>query len=340
MKINSETKANISTIMETLKLVEPGVMGNCLFKWLMNSGPNLIERCADIILHAPAPLEQKLQVLKQLELKEHANGVRHALNERYKHRGDNKNPPGTVYRLIMYDHPEGTCKVFNSYDDAVDYIQRTRTHFVSDEKKLVNHEHGRTDIIEKWVTVGGDEKLYVYWFLDDARDVLYYDYSTDAKQRVPAAIPGRLNFCVPFKPGDIVATDCRPFAKEHKVVILENADTLDSVDASNVTCLFINDNNGIDVGYFKANDFLGKPESTYVSVMYRATTYTGELAKSETPLGVISSAVKNDATLGNKIFAFLVGQRASTTNGRYDGDTQPHKYYGTDWKLLQAEFGL
>ena len=335
-----EAKANIPIIIEALKFVEPGEMSNHLFKWLMNSGTNLNERCADIILGAPVSLEHKLQTLKQLELREYAQKVKSALNERYKHRGDNKNPPGTVYRLIMYDHPEGSCKIFNSYDDATEYIRRTRTHITSEDKKLVNHEHGRTDIIEKWVTVGGDEKLCVYWFLDDTRNILYYDHTTDPKQRVPIAIPGRLNFPVPFKPGDIVATDCRPFAKERRVVILENADTLTSVDANNVTCLFLNDNNAIDVGYFKANEFLRNPEATYVSTMYRAATYKGELTKSETPLEIISQAIKSDTKLGNKIFGYLVMQRVSTLGGRYDADPAPGKYYGTDWRLLQTEFQL
>ena len=340
MKIKPETKVKISTIEETMKFIESTEMNNHLYKWLLNNGTNLDGKCADIILGAPVPLEHKLQVLKQLELREPAREVKDALNERYKFRGDHKNPSGTAYRLFMYDHPEGMCKIFNTYDDAIDYIQKTRIHFVSDKKKLVNHEHGRTDIIEKWVTVNGDEKLYVYWFLDDARNILYYDFSYDDKQRVPAAIPGRLDFSVPFKPGDIVTTDCRPFAKERKVVILENTDTPTSVDADSATCLFINDHNYLDMGYFKSNEFLRKPEATYVSAMYRTATYKGEFTKSESPLETIAGAIKKNTKLGNKIFGFMVMQRVAALHGKFKGAKLGGKYYGTDWKTLQTEFRL
>jgi len=340
MKTESELRINISTIEETLKVVESGEMRKHLYKYLSHCGDNYNDRCADIIHSAPVSLEHKFRILEQLGFRDYAKEVKSALNERHNHNGDHKNPPGTVYRLFMYDQPKDTSKIFKSYDEAVDYIERTRMHFVSDDRKLVNHEHGRTDIIEKWITVSGEEKLYVYWFLNDAKDVIYYDFSIDDKRRVPVAIPGRLNFSVPFKPGDIVAVDCRPFALERKVVILENTDTLSSTDADNVTCLIVNNHNNTDVGYFKSNEFLHKPENTYVSAMYRSKTYQGEFTKAEVPLGIISEAIKKNTKLGNKIFGFLVMQRVYAISARYEGDTSDRKYYGTDWSVIQKEFGL
>jgi len=240
----------------------------------------------------------------------------------------------------MYDQSKDTHKIVNTYDEAIGYIKKNRMYTVPEDKTLVNHEHGRTDIIEKWITICGEFSIFVYWFLDEAKNVLYYDFSTKAKQRIPIAIPGRLGFPVPFKPGDIVMTDCRPFAKERKVVILENTDTLSFVDGNSVTCLFVNDYNNISVGYFKSNEFLHKPESTYVSSMYRSSTYEGELAKAESPLGVISEAIKKNASLGNRLFGFLVRHRISLLSSRYEDDPVVGKYFGTDWSVIQKEFGL
>ena len=340
MKTKKKAKAGVTTIDETMKFIESPEMASHLRKWLLYDETDTEGRCADIIRGAPVSLEHKLQTLKRLGLQGHAREVGDALNERHGHRGGCKNPPGTVYRLLMYDQPEGVCKMFNSYDNAIDCIKRTRTGLVSDRRGFANHRHGRTDVIEKWIAVNGGEKLHIHWFLDDAGNVLYHDFPSNDGRRVPVGIPGRLRFPVPFKPGDMVDTDCRPFAGERKVVVLENADTPASVDGNNVTCIFVNGHNNIDAGYFKSNDFLDDPEATYVSVMYRAVTCKGGYASVGSPLETIADAVRKNARLGNKIFGYMVMRRVSALCGRYEGDASAGKYYGTEWKTLKAEFGL
>jgi hypothetical protein len=265
--------------------------------------------------------------------------IKEDLEEFYDNGGVN-NPTGTEYRLYMHDQPKDTYEQFESFNEAVKHIKQVRTRnngIVSETDNLSSHEFGRTNILEKWVHENKDDRLKSYLLLDDNAEMLYYDRSTDAIRRAPYAIPGRLSFYVPFKPGDIVVADCSPFAPAKKVVILENNDTLECADSYGVTCLFINDYGNIDVGYFKSNEFLKQPKQTYVSVMYRAKTYTGELTEAESPLGIISNFIKEKPELGHKIYRYVDKlQIYSDAIAR----TLSRDYVGASWKRMKKEFGL
>ena len=182
-------------------------------------------------------------------------------------------------------------------------------------------------------------ELIVYWFLDDAGEILYYEFSDEPTHRKPFVIPGRLSYTVPFQPGDIIATDCSPFAEQKKVLILENNDTLDSVDGQGVTCLFINDDNKIDVGYFKLNEFLRYPRHTYVSALYRAKLFDGELTEAEAPLGIISTAVKGSPKLEREIFVYVSQRKLSFAIASGD-NYKAEDFSGFSWKALQRSFNL
>ena len=336
-----------SYIEDTLKFVESEEMRKALFEWLMqHSVPDYC--CIDIIRHSPMPFKQKLDLSESFgkykgteyldELGYMFLFVMGDLEECYAKSKVN-NPTGTEYRLYMYDQPKDTYKQFTSFEEAVEHIKQVRaqTDGASESDNFGSHEFGRTNIIEKWIPAIRGEKLEIYLLLNDAGDILYYDRSADAIRRVPGTIPGRLSFYVPFKPGSIVVADCSPFAPAKKVVILENNDTLECADSYGVTCLFINDYGNIDVGYFKSNEFLKQPKQTYVSVMYRAKTYTGELTEAESPLGIISNFIKEKPELGHKIYRYVDKlQIYSDAIAR----TLSRDYVGASWKRMKKEFGL
>jgi len=343
-------------IEETLKFVESKEMQEHLLKWMKTGDCYHGNTCADIIINAPVPLEHKIPLLELIpqpvgnnhlyHSDEYAWEIEDALNERYNHMGVSENPADTVYKLLMFDQPhEEKPKIFKSFDEAVDHINQTRNQdgdAAPDNDIPRIHEYGRADIIEKWVPdTNAQLKLYVYWYLNDVGKILYYEYSDDPSHRIPTATPGRLKFSVPFKPGDIVATDCAPFAGEKKVLILENNDYLDSVDCSGVTCLFLNDNNNLDIGYLKLNEFLQFPKLTYVSVLYRVRLHDGELTGSDARLGIIGAAIKKNPKLGREIFKYLDRFKLSvvghTGNSPVDSD---NNYFGVGWKFLKEIFGF
>ena len=153
-------------------------------------------------------------------------------------------------------------------------------------------------------------------------------------------IPGRLNLPTPFAPGDIVVADCRPFWDKKIVLILENNDAFDFVDGDGVTCLFLNDSNDIDVGYFKSNEFLTYPDLTHVSVLYRAKRYMGELSEPESILKVIGKAVKDNPELGNIIFRRLRMFWIPVFDRPRDIGSFDYKRFGVSREFFSKEFGI
>ena len=338
-----------SYIEDCLQFVESEEMRKSLFEWLMQYLRH-IENCNEIIFHAPVPLEQKVELLKSLgkykgtefleEFGEYGLKLQRAIDECYNHRGA-KNPASTEYILSMYKHPKDICTQFASFDEAVECIKQVNSQndgvvFENDSSDII--EEAKINIIEKRIL--GTEwwnSCYIYWILNDAGEILYYEYSDYDICGESYEAPGRLRFYVPFKPGDVIITDCSPFEPAKKVVILENKDTFGSTDYDNVTCMFVNDRGNIDVGYFKLNEFLRNPISTYVSVMYRAKTYTGELTEAEMPLGIISNAIKENPELGHKIYRYVDNIRSCYN---LSAPKSSILYVGANWKRLQKEFGL
>jgi hypothetical protein len=172
--------------------------------------------------------------------------------------------------------------------------------------------------------------------LNESGEILYSEYFSDQT-------PGILNLPIPFAPGDIVMTDCRPFGHEQKVLILENSDTFDFVDGYGVTCLFVNMYGNIDGGCFKANAFSPNSEDRYVSGLYRAKTFTGELTEDEAPLEVIRKAIKDNPKLGRDLCRYVEGIKARTKilsdfPGEFGDFFSNLKYTGVPLKQLKKEF--
>ena len=171
-------------------------------------------------------------------------------------------------------------------------------------------------------------------YVDDLRSELSGRGNDDGE------IPGRLNLPIPFTPGDIVIADCRPFGDMKKVLILENNDTFNFVDGDGVTCLFLNDSNNIDVGLFKANEFLTYPDLTHVSAQYRARLYTGELSEPESILKIIGEVVKVNPELGPVIFRRLCMFRIPVFDRPRNIGSFDCKRFGVSRKFFSNEFGI
>ena len=352
--------STMAIIEKVLEFIESEEIRNHLRNWFENGKGCDKYTCAEIIFNAPVPIEQKLQglnlfikkckeedgYLSKVEgitleyVEEIALEIEIALRERYRDENDNENPEGTEFKLFMYDKPNEPCK-FNSFDEAAEHIRQVRKqdNDVSNNKTSGNPEHPRINIVEKWVPYEiCDPELDIYWLLNDSGEILYYVFSADSSSRTVEIIPGRLKFSVPFKPGDIIVADCSPFAKEKRVVILENNDTLDEVDANNVTCLFINNYDNIDTGYLKFNEFLQYPRQTHTSVLYRAKTFTGELPENEKVLGIVSDAVKTNPDLGFRIFRYFESFKNSVAI--HFNPEENSLSYGVKWKQFKETFRL
>ena len=359
-KNNVPTGAETNYIEETLKFVESEEMREHLHKWLTSgSVRNVIDLCAEIVVHAPVHIERKLPILKLLMenatkdcdlSNDNISGdivweFEEAIYEQHWYYEDGQdNPAGTMYKLRMYGVSHGEEKDFQFFDEATQHLHSSIQQNTSNSNEtscIKNLKQDGVHVIEKWVPDSRESgiKLWIKWFLNNAGDILYF-YMPSTNNDILCAVPGRPKYMVPFQPGDIVTTDCSPFGMEKKVLILENNDTFDSVNSDGVTCLFLNDSNNIEIGYFKSNEFLNNPELTHVSALYRAKTYTGELSESEAPLKVIGAVIKDIPEIGRKIFRHLHIFRIPMSAFPRDIGSIEYNRYGVSWKFFKKEFGL
>lgn len=206
---------------------------------------------SEIVINAPESLEKKKVALEQL-FKKCAGKVEAVLPHRHilaiQAALDNLTAaPGEVFNLIecWYDD-EMLCEKtssgipFTSFEAALTYL-----------RKLIAEEEWNDDttcwtIIEKWVPAEGGhmERTYDYILIKDTI-VDFRCYNTDTNEIIggrPFRISSRdpldvnLNLPIPFKPGDIVALDCRPFAPVKPALLLAVSD-----DCCGVQMLFEHD---------------------------------------------------------------------------------------------------
>ena len=368
-KGNKANGLDTNYVEETLKFVESDEMKKHLRKWFASGSVRRpIDICAEIVYNAPVPLEQKLPILKLLSKHEEKKDsesemyfqvTKAQIDDRY-----NKTE-GMVYDLTLYNtydsYNEEGIK-FDSFDEAIEHIKS-----LDKQAKCINKDEAEIQkclmksnlltldeaVLRQKIKGYENEYGLVYeldmvpsnelgnlrarWYLNEIGEILY------ATCFLRDVIPGRLNIPTPFVAGDIVIADCQPFGCEQKVLILENEDTFDWVDGCSVTCVFINKYGNIDVGYFKSNEFLQRPYSTYISALYRAKTFTGELSKRDAPLGVIKDALAKRPKLGREMFTCLNNLKMYTlgmhpsikSNGRYKDES-----YGIGWDAFKKGFGL
>jgi hypothetical protein len=117
------------------------------------------------------------------------------------------------------------------------------------------------------------------------------------------------------------------------------------VDCCGVRCLHFTQSGKIDEAALKHNSFLRHPEGTYLSVLYRATVYDGELSEAEAPIGIINEAIEANPQLGHEIHEYLIGlslsasdeERVARNEGKY---SKEDRYDGVEWDHLKGKFGL
>ena len=334
---------------EALKFIESEEMREYLRTNLeLVWGDHIGEKCAEIVAYAPAPLEEKIPVLELIAEQAKydkedkynnpavfAKSARAALDERYKN-----NPHGTVFTLTLY-YQHGNHKltlphanfIFMDFDSAMRELQDCND----------NYNLGETWLeIEKWIPYeNGKLESYFWWILNSAGEIWYSGYGfvhcfsdnfdpenwADLYDHL-----GGLNLPVPFQPRDIILADCRPFAEERCVLII---DTGDNRDCCSLICLYIEHDGKVAIGAFKHHTFLSQynEEVSCLSALYRAKRWDGKLPKHEAPLAVIGAAIKDNPALRKQIEDYL--HDCATLAYKKNRDMT-----GVKWKILKEKFDL
>ena len=346
-KSNTVAELETNYIEEALKLFECKDIREHLRGLISECGWE-VEDFAEMVFKAPIPLEKKLTMLKLMTPNNDDERLIHdpatlgrqiivALKGRY------NGPDGAIFRVLFrishnYEDKIYHCwreKICMTFDEAVEYIKRRKAHETEEGTWTDKEGFDSNDVycIDKLLPRDYKSKVYLRWLLNSDGDILYYDYLSYNKSE-NIEIPGILRFPVPFKVGDIVVADCRPFAEEKRVLILDNNKPIDYYFSEN--CMYITRDGKIDSGLFKANMFLDDPLKTYVSVLYRAKKYEGELSESEAPLGIISKAIKDNPKLGQDIHKYVEKHRGCIDKVPGWGNIPK----GVQWEQLEKEFSL
>ncbi len=275
--------------------------------------------CVDIVAYAPVPVERKLPVLEQIALeavpepaydrepftahaKRLAKSCRTALDERY------GSTDGAMFWLEEFCYDDYPCidshAFFTGFDAAVRYLKG-----LAEEDPEGRAFEGLSYTITKCLPDhNGRLCEYCMWYLNHALELWYFDYCLRRKD-VPDGWEGlldwNLSLPVPFQPGDIVTADCLPYAKPHRVLILDVGDNL---DCCCLQVLSIGKNGRLFAGAFKHNAFLSYTENmehSWVSGLYRASRQTGELTDREEPFAVLSPLIHARLSLGAAIEEYI-----------------------------------
>lgn len=294
--------------------------------------------CAEIVAYAPAPVERKLPVL-ELNVRESEpvlacdgrpftdyasrfiRSCRTALEERY------SGPDGTMFRLRASSYNgDKSClfdnAFFTKFDAAIRYLEQLAEKYPDDCAF-----QGLSYTITKYVPDGKEGlKEYCTWYLNGTGELWYFGYELSSRE-LPKGwrdlldyLGAHLNLPVPFQPGDIVLTDCLPYAAPRRTLILSVGDNR---DCCCLWSLSIGKDGQLFAGAFKHNSFLRPSEYSHISGLYRATKWMGELTAEEKPFAVLSPLIHARPELGIELDNYFCKEENSKT-----------------WQEVKKAFGL
>lgn len=202
--------------------------------------------------------------------------------------------------------PDGVAP-FLTIEQAMEGIREFRDYEEFDENTLWWFG------IEKWSPdETGKLRLIVTYYVFENQICYFrkggydFQFSTDYFENA------NLNLPVPFRPGDIVKIDCRPFAPVIRVVILEVGD---NNDCCCLQALFPWGERW-NFGAVKHGHVYPKYYSPSISPLYRISTYHGPLTDKEQILLKVSSYLQGDDAKGRALWNFM-------DENRSDDNTRP-----------------
>ncbi len=176
-------------------------------------------------------------------------------------------------------------------------------------------------VIKKWTPdeEGKFINTYIYYYLygigicwfaacREYRDEGAYSYLPEHKYS-SACID--LNIATPFKTGDIVRIDCRPFAPPVNALILYAGPDW---DCCSLLALYRDDKGRYRTGAVKHTDmWMHLRGDNMISALYRIETYDGELNEYDRIYKEISPLIYGDNEKGDKVWYFLSENRDFTS---------------------------
>jgi len=207
---------------------------------------------------------------------------------------------------------------FLKWEHIFERIQEFLGYLTTDERELTWFE------VEKW-SPDGTGRLkndYVYTVLG-ARVCYFERNSSSSWERNRFSTNCNLNLPVPFRIGDIVTVDCRPFAPVSRVVILEVGDNR---DCCCFQALFRKGDGNWGIGAVKHGNIFSNHNSPELSPLYRLTSFRGQLSKDEQLLEKVSQYLNTDEERGAALWNYIYCSRGKDRSERKMTEAQILSY--------------
>lgn len=255
----------------------------------------------ELIFGSPIKLEDKLKCLFSIN---DSKIALEAFGETYNALVELKNVKDGEMLIVhdcRYDyefHDENS----DFYCPCLDYTQA-----LYEIRELMGEEEWDGDTlcwtrVEKWIydDCGIMIHWYTYYFIGD--EVVYFeshDPSSDHRDFRGYVDSISLHLPVPFKPGDIITLDVRPFAPVNIAVITE---TDNNLDCCGTQILYPNENGKYSSFAIMHGHGFGEEYFPILSSLYRAEKYEGELKGKKEILKTVSEFVKAGEGNGRKLY--------------------------------------
>lgn len=278
-----------------------------------------------IICGARISLEGKLEFLNELketdEIYENSyNAIKYALNHLVlngndifilKGKGideedlnDNKISP-KIYECFPYINcekvieyiKESCCQLFeyNTFEELCDW-------FVL-EKWTLSETGIYEKIIDYYISLKGDIWFYRFDY-DYKKEHEKNPHNSQMLEKLDVCSNSEdLNLPTPFKVGDILTIDCRPFAELRKVLVIEIGDNR---NCCSLQGLYIDNQGEIHIGAINHNSVFREYEHIpIISSLYKAKISEDKLLERDKPLQIISEYLNGDEEKGKRLWEYV-----------------------------------
>lgn len=256
----------------------------------------------DAVAYAPIPLARKRDLFLQLAsgkdtayFHRQAACIERAIREM-------KPRPGEFFYLKSCRHfdktgtEEESLEPYLAWEHIFERVQEYLGYFEADEQELVWFQ------VEKWSPDGTGRLKEEYDYTIFGTEVCYFSHTSSQRDWSDFSTYNDVYLPVPFRAGDIVAVDCRPFAPVSYAVILEVGDNR---DCCCLQALYRYGDGTWDMGAVKHGHVLPKHCSTGLSPLYRLATFRGQLPEEDRLLEQVSRYVNGKEERGAALWNYI-----------------------------------
>lgn len=269
------------------------------------AGCDLIrEDIRDAVAYAPIPLSRKRDLFLRLAsgndnsyFHRQATCIERAIREM-------QPKPGEFFYLKSCRHfdkigtEEESLEPYLAWEHILERVREYLGYFEADEQELVWF------LVEKWSPDGAGRLKNEYEYTIFGTEVCYFSHISSKRDWSDFSTYNDVYLPVPFRAGDIVAVDCRPFAPVSYAVILEVGDNR---DCCCLQALYHNGDGIWDKGAVKHGHVLPNHRSMGLSPLYRLAAFRGRLPEEERLLEKVSQYVNGEEERGSALWNYMFG---------------------------------